>query len=75
VVLRKLGPYATQPSLHVTAAQLANISETARNMVLRWALDLERDGVRGENFEFTSREKEIAGVTTQNVTRSTTTPR
>lgn len=38
--------------------------------MLQWALNLERDGVRGENFAFTPREQEIASAT-QNISNVT----
>src|SRR5439155_10289156 len=67
-VLEQFGGAATNPMCQVNRAQLANVLHSVRNGLLLWALDLEKDGVRGENFEFTPREKEIAGIAAQSVT-------
>lgn len=56
-----------RPSLHIEPAQLRRIVEAVRNAILKWALDLERQGVSGEGLSFSTKEKAAAGRTTVNI--------
>ena len=47
-------------SAHFSKSQFKSILETGKRMISDWALDLEQKGVLGEDFEFSSKEKEIA---------------
>lgn len=47
-------------SAHFSKSQFKSILETGKRMISDWALDLEQKGVLGEEFEFSSKEKEIA---------------
>jgi hypothetical protein len=56
-----------QPSLHVQIPQLRKILDAVRTAILKWALQLERDGITGENMSFSKQEKEKASQTTVNI--------
>ena len=47
-------------SAHFSKSQFKSILETGKRMISDWALDLEQKGILGEEFEFSSKEKEIA---------------
>ncbi len=39
-----------RPSLHIEPAQLGRTVEAVCNAILKWALDLERQGISGEGL-------------------------
>ncbi len=49
-----------QPTLHVSRTEIVGILNAARNTVLEWALELEKEGVIGEGMTFTKEEKQAA---------------
>jgi hypothetical protein len=55
-----------QPTLIIDHSQLVSVLDCVRNIVLKWALQLEEEGVVGEGLSFGSKEKEAA--TSQSVT-------
>ncbi|MCU5440514.1 hypothetical protein PDN45_06280 [Bacillus cereus] len=50
----------TEYFVEVTRNQVGNIVDNVRNIVLDWSLNLEEDGILGENMSFSSEEKEKA---------------
>lgn len=56
-----------QPSLHLQMQQLRRIVDSVRTAILKWALQLERNGILGEGMSFTKKEKEKASQTTVNI--------
>lgn len=67
-VLSKGMGYETQIGLSISKTSLIRIAETVRTIVLNWALKLEADGILGEDFSFTSKERAVAQKTPQIVT-------
>lgn len=67
-VLSKGIGYETQIGLSIQMASLVRIVEVVRTIVLNWALKLEADGILGEDFSFTSKERDVAKKTPQIVT-------
>ncbi|CAM2161448.1 AbiTii domain-containing protein [Paraburkholderia sacchari] len=55
---------AMRPAREVSRVQIAGIVERVRNLILDWALRLERAGVLGENMTFSSEEKAKASEAT-----------
>ncbi|HSQ61100.1 MAG TPA: hypothetical protein VLT84_11855 [Acidobacteriota bacterium] len=51
------------PVLVFAPSQLEGILDSARNIVLRWALKLEDDGIVGEGLSFTEAERQVAAAT------------
>jgi hypothetical protein len=51
--------------ISIQQAQLWNIVEQVRNLILNWALELEKAGVLGENMHFSEQEKGDAEPVTQ----------
>ena len=51
--------------LFISYGQLYAILEAVRNLILNWTLELEKAGILGENMSFTRKEKEEAGIVTQ----------
>ncbi|MBW4558209.1 MAG: hypothetical protein KME59_20210 [Trichormus sp. ATA11-4-KO1] len=49
-----------QPVLHFSKINLSGILEATRNIVLKWSLKLEDDGIIGEGLTFSAKEKQIA---------------
>jgi hypothetical protein len=47
-------------ALHVSRSDLVALIDNVRNLVLDWALDLERAGITGEGISFSEAEKKIA---------------
>lgn len=60
--------YDTQIGLSVSKTSLIRVTETVRTIVLNWSLKLEADGILGEDFLFTSKERAMAQGTPQIVT-------
>ncbi|EKN3347662.1 hypothetical protein O8E94_002984 [Yersinia ruckeri] len=46
--------------------KLVNIAEQVRNRLLSWSLELEQQGILGENLQFSQQDKERAPMTTNN---------
>ncbi|MGR3302689.1 MAG: AbiTii domain-containing protein [Candidatus Scalindua sp.] len=57
-----------QVTLFVPNTSITRIIDSVRTIVLNWALKLEDDGVLGEDFSFTSKEKKAAARSAQNIT-------
>lgn len=55
------------PVLDVPRNQLRRVLESARTIVLNWALQLEKDGIVGEGLSFSQSEKETAGRVSYNI--------
>ncbi|WP_146255469.1 hypothetical protein [Azospirillum sp. TSA6c] len=53
--------------LKVQRPSLINVLEANRNLILEWSAKLESEGVLGEGFSFSSREKERAHTVTKQV--------
>jgi hypothetical protein len=51
------GDIFVQPSLHISKSQVTGILDTVRTIILNWALRLEEEGIKGEDFVFTDAEK------------------
>ncbi|GAB1541150.1 hypothetical protein NUACC21_38200 [Scytonema sp. NUACC21] len=47
------------PSLHISKVSLVGILEAIRDVILRWSLKLEEDGILGEGITFSVKEKQI----------------
>ncbi len=45
----------------ISSASIKRILESVRDVILRWSLKLEEDGIIGEGINFTQQEKQIAG--------------
>jgi AbiTii len=61
-------PFETQVTLVTQYSGMARIIDSARTIVLNWALKLEEDGISGEGLSFTEQEKKVAEQSPQNVT-------
>lgn len=70
-LVKQQGIVAMQPYKVVGQSQVAGILGSIRNRVLDWALELEKNGVTGENMTFSAEEKEKAAqnihITNNNV--------
>jgi len=63
LLLKKKGYIQTDvlpDKLEVSVGQLQRTFDSVRNIILKWSLKLEEDGILGENLNFTSEEKKIA---------------
>lgn len=49
-----------RPCLIISKSSLVNISNNVRQVILEWALELEKQGILGESLVFTREEKEVA---------------
>lgn len=58
--LRESTGYDFKYVLSIGKSKVKNISDTVKNKILDWSLDLECSGILGENMTFTSKEKLIA---------------
>lgn len=47
-------------ALHFHASQIGKLMEATRDIVLRWAVDLEKDGILGNGMAFSREEKDVA---------------
>ncbi|GAB7259028.1 AbiTii domain-containing protein [Dickeya ananatis] len=47
-------------------SKLVNIAEQVRNRLLSWSLELEQQGILGENLQFSQQDKDKAPMTTNN---------
>ena len=59
--------YETRISLFVSPTAITRVLETVRTIILNWSLNLEEQGIMGENLSFTKEEKNNASQTIQNV--------
>lgn len=59
-LLGKMFGFETKYSLFIDKAQFKGIIEKVRTIILNWALELEDDGILGEEMIFTAQEREIA---------------
>lgn len=61
---RSLLPHGVLPKYHpfliISKSSLVNISNNVRQVILEWALELEKQGILGESLVFTREEKEVA---------------
>ncbi len=47
------------PDIHIQKPQIKNILESVRKIIIEWTLQLENDGIKGEEMSFSPEEKEI----------------
>jgi hypothetical protein len=67
-LLNKMCNYrSTQYGLELTRSQFAEILDRVRNLVLDWALELERQGIMGTEIGFADNEKEHAKEKSVNI--------
>jgi hypothetical protein len=59
-LMRNMGGEPYEPSLHVARTAFARIGDSVRNAVLKWSLELEKDGIKGDGMSFSPEEKKIA---------------
>ena len=52
--------FETEFALFIPTNQIYNIIERIKNIILDWSIDLENNGILGENLEFSSSERECA---------------
>jgi hypothetical protein len=60
ILCRMFDEDETEFSLFVSGSAVVGIIDSVRNTVLNWCLQLEQDGVMGENLSFTADEKKAA---------------
>lgn len=60
-------PLGLQPVLMISLSDILRIIDAIRNIILEWALNLEKDGILGNEMTFTSEEKATASVVTYNI--------
>lgn len=60
---KMFGGYGFQYSVFIGKNQFSDIIEKIKNTLLEWTLDLEKNGIVGENLEFNEKEKEKAEKT------------
>lgn len=63
VALMRLTGREVQFALHVSPSQIYRIIESAKDIILNWAVKLEKDGILGEGMTFSTQEKQIAQAT------------
>lgn len=59
-----------QPTLHVASTSVVGILNAVRNHVLEWALELEKQGVIGEEMSFSQEEQKAADLVTYQITNN-----
>lgn len=59
-----------QPTLHVASTSVVGILDAVRNQVLEWALALEKQGVLGEEMNFSREEQRAADRVTYQITNN-----
>jgi hypothetical protein len=64
-VLQKAMRVPVDVHISIDASQLLNIVDQVRNLILNWALELEKAGVLGEDMQFSEQEKGDAKPVTQ----------
>jgi hypothetical protein len=55
------------PTLIVSKASCYGITESVRNIILKWSLKLEQDGILGDGLTFSNDEKQKASSTTYHI--------
>jgi hypothetical protein len=65
-MLRSSMPRAADFRIKLELSQIRGILNAVRNILLEWTIDLEKQGVLGENLTFTSEERERSAVVTAN---------
>lgn len=60
MILQKAIGEKVDIQLHIHRAAIAAILDTAKTTVLKWALELQKKGVTGENMSFSPKEKNVA---------------
>ena len=55
------------PHLLIDKSRIKGIIDAVRNIILKWSLSLEQDGIMGEGLTFSTEEKQKAGSTTYNI--------
>ena len=66
-ILIKALNYPATPAVQVSGSQFHRILDAVRNIILEWALKMEKDGILGEGMTFSKAEKEVASSTVYNV--------
>jgi hypothetical protein len=66
-VLRKACNQQTVFGVRIETSQYAQALESIRNIVLSWALSLEKNGILGEGFHFEKNDSQKASPVTQNI--------
>lgn len=65
-ICRAIG-FDTQITLILPSTAMVRIVDAVRTIILNWSLKLEEDGILGEEFSFTTHEKESAHKTSYNI--------
>lgn len=65
--IRKANPGCHDVALHVSKGSILAIIDHVRNLVLDWALDLERAGILGDGLNFTATEQQLAVASPMNI--------
>lgn len=60
LVLMKHTNWEVQFALHVSTSQIYRIVESVKDIIINWAVKLEKDGILGEGMTFSKQEKQIA---------------
>lgn len=66
-VVSRLGLDWTEAALFISTSNIAAVIDHVRNLVLDWALDLERAGITGEGLRFTQSEQRAAAASHINI--------
>jgi hypothetical protein len=59
-ILRELFDSETNYSLKISTSQMSRILEHTKDIILKWSLQLEEDGILGDGMTFNKQEKSIA---------------
>jgi len=54
-------------TFHPISSEVYGVVEAVRNIILEWALKLEKDGILGENMSFSTKEREAVLTTTYHI--------
>lgn len=65
--ISKMCDFDTKYTISFSTSYIDGIIEIVQNSILKWALNLEKEGIIGDNMTFTDKEKEIA-KNTSNIT-------
>lgn len=63
----KGNPGCHDVALHITEADLVAVVDHVRNLVLDWAIDLARAGIKGEGLSFSTTERQLATASHLNI--------
>ena len=61
----------SRPQLFINPVSVNGVINTVRNIILKWTLKLEKDGILGESMTFSKEEKQTATQTTFNIENMT----